>query len=239
MGFFDPKTSGGAPANIFQRSTRNTRQLLIEQLLIQQLGGLFGAKGQFGGAQRQFLEGLRGVTGLTKNALAEQLSGKPTGAGAILTQSLRAFDQEIAPRISRGFASQGASFGTRRGVETSRQLGNLRADFQSQLVGLSESAKQRQLSAIGIPLQQSLGQIAGLSGLTGLSNRPALGLLATPGLQHLMFGGGGGTTGPSGFSQLLAGLGTAAGFAFGGPVGGAAAGAALSGGGGFGGGGGK
>ena len=208
MGFFDPKSSGVAPAKIFQRSTRNSRQLFIEQLLKRQLTGLFGAKGQFGGAQRQFLESLQGVTGLTKNALTEQLSGKPTGAGAILTQSLRAFDQEIAPRINRGFARQGASFSTRRGVETGRQLGNLRADFQSQLVGLSESAKQRQLSAIGIPLQQSLGQISGLSGLTGLSNRPALGLLASPGLQHLQFGGGGGTQSPSGFSQLVGGLGS-------------------------------
>ena len=207
MGFFDPKTSGVAPAKIFQRSTRNTRQLTIEKLLMRQLRDLFGATGQFGGAQKQFLESLQGTTELTKDALSQQLSGKATDASAILTKSLRAFDQEIAPRIGRGFARQGGSFGTRKGVEIGRQLGNLRADFQSQLVGLHESAKQRQLSAIGIPLQQSLGQIQGLSGLTGLSNRPALGLLSTPGLQHLQFGGGGGTQSPSGFSQLLGGFG--------------------------------
>lgn len=225
------------PPSFLNASTLSPAQQGIEGQLGEVLEGLLGGGGEFGDLQSKLLKQLEGGGNQRRadRALSEILRGKPTDTEdffrkAILAPSLRAFDQEIRPRIDQGFARHGASFSTRRGTEVGRQLGNVQAGAQGQLAALQtqmlESAKRRQLAAVGIPLQQTLGQIGGLSSLSGLGVNPSLSFLrnrstenilgpafATPGggtqalgLLGQLFGGGG-FGGGGGGGGLFGGLG--------------------------------
>jgi len=98
------------------------------------------------GAQQQIMQ-------LLANVFAGTLSGIPEGAGGQLAQnlfnlpevnpddvfqgflapSLRAFDQDIAPRIKEGFAQGGASFSSRRGDALARTLEGLQTSALSSI----------------------------------------------------------------------------------------------------------
>jgi len=54
---------------------------------------------------------------------------------------LRAYDEQVAPRISAAFAGQGAAFSTRRGLEQTKQLDNLN---QTLTGALSNAVRQDQ-----------------------------------------------------------------------------------------------
>lgn len=182
---FKPDVTQVSP-EITQESLLSGIQEALHGQLGQFLSDLLSQSGRFGGLQRSLLGQLEGKDGSQKLAgrkLDEILRGKPTDTEelfrkGILAPALRAFDQEIRPRIDQGFARHGASFGTRRGVEVGRQLGNVQAGAQGQLAALQtqmiESAKRRQFAAIGIPLQQTLSRIGGLGALSSLGVGPAL-----------------------------------------------------------------
>lgn len=206
--------------DIESTSTLSDGQQGIEALLARLLGGGLSGGGGFGGLQSELLTGGQ-FRGDVNRVIRQALRGKPTRGfsakntervfrDSILDPALRSFDQEIAPRIGQSFAQHGASFSTRRGTETARQLGNLRSDAQGQLAqlvrqnegiraSLSESAKARQLQAAGIPLQQTLGKIGGLGGLNQARFGPALSFLQNrftsqfgqPGLGSQLLGLGG------------------------------------------------
>lgn len=77
---------------------------------------------------------------------------------------LRTFDEEIAPRISEGFAGRGATFSSRRGDANRKALEGLQANMASELADmnyrnqalraqLAESATERQLASVGMGQQ--------------------------------------------------------------------------------------
>lgn len=127
------------------------------------------------GAANEFLQNLRNAPGKSSAALNELLSGAPQDISGLKrsleTDAFRRFDRFAAPRIQSQFARHGASFGSRRGEAVGRSLGDLQSRLSSQIgglqTGLIESARNRQLQATSIPLQQALGQIGGFQALRG------------------------------------------------------------------------
>jgi hypothetical protein len=80
---------------------------------------------------------------------------------------LRAFDQDIAPRLNDSFASHGALFSSRRADATRQALEGLNTSLASELskavfsnqqleAQLMESAKNRQLQGVQLGAQQSM-----------------------------------------------------------------------------------
>lgn len=122
-----------------------------QNVLLNQLAGILsgGFQGFPGGAQ----------AGLAQNLLGLPQADPDNVFQGFLAPSLRAFDQEIAPRIEEGFAQGGASFSSRRGETIARTLGDIQTQAQSQFITQN------------VPLQQILGQISGLGALFN----PALG----------------------------------------------------------------
>ena len=138
------------------------------------------------------------------SALSQALSGSPVGEinlGADVTQQffeksiqaplLRAFDQEIAPRINEAFAGAGASLSSRRGDATTRALEGLQTTFASELARatlanqqleanlnarLMETGARTQAGSLGTalasqnqPLQQTLAATGALLPFQGLA----------------------------------------------------------------------
>lgn len=203
----------------FKPDIGSTSQLGPDQLFInQKFGSLLNTflnqslGSDFGLAGRGFLSDLQGIRSETAPALKELLSGQPQDLRSffnkgILDPALRGFEQEISPRINQQFAGLGASFGNRRAVEQSRVLGDIQTNAQSQFAGIQasarESAKNRQLQAVGIPLQQTLGQISGLGSLGQQTFNP---------LQNFLSGTTNALSATPGVgAQLLQGLGAAPG----------------------------
>lgn len=174
---------------------------------VQNVSGLSGIQQQVQQLLGQLLSGgLSNFPSGAQGELAGRLLGLPIADpdnvfAGFLAPSLRAFDQEIAPRIREGFAGQGASFSSRRGEALSRTLGDIQTQAQSQFITQN------------IPLQQLLGQIGGINQLLN----PALGF-STATTQSSIASPGIGT-------QLLGLAGTLGGAALGGGKGGGGAGA--------------
>lgn len=188
-------------------------QSLLEAGAFPSLLGYAQGQEEFPGARNQLLEQLLNVGGdsRTQSALTDLLSGKATNVKpfwrkGVLNPALRQFDREIAPRMEAQFAQHGASLGSRRGSTISQALGDVYSNAQGQLAqmqtAMRESAKQRQLSALGIPLQQTLGQIAGFQTLSQTGINPILAFLrsqtttqpdaiASPGIGGQLMGLGG------------------------------------------------
>lgn len=77
---------------------------------------------------------------------------------ALLGPSLRAYDQQIAPRINETFAGLGGTLSTRRSQQLATTLEGITSNAQAQLAGLLPQIE-------AFPLQQTLAQIQGLGGL--------------------------------------------------------------------------
>jgi hypothetical protein len=125
---------------------------------------------------------------LVKTSIAQALSGTPSydaSSGAVeklfkqgvANPALRAFDQDVAPRIREGFAAGGAMMSSRRGDAQRKALGDLQASLSGQLgqmqynnmglqASLAESAAQRQLQGVGLANQQALMPAQRASALT-------------------------------------------------------------------------
>lgn len=175
---------------------------------------------EFPGARSELLQSLMGGDPRVDNALTSLLSGKasnvkPAWRKGVLEPSLRQFDRQIAPRMESQFAQHGGSLGSRRGATVSQALGDVYSNATGQLAQMQlaagESAKQRQLAAAGIPLQQILGQVQGFSTLSQTGMNPILGFL---GRQTKM--GQDNIATPSPFGQMLGLGGTLGGAALGG-----------------------
>lgn len=194
--------------DIDAHSTLTPWQEQIQKLLGGSLGQMFGGGAALTPALQQSLvkQLMGGGVGQKEAnvALRQILRGDQQTENiwnrSVLQPSLRAFDQEIAPRISDSFASHGASFSSRRGATTANALEGVMSSANAQLAGMVEAGRNRQLAAIGIPLQQTLGQISGFGGLNQAIYGPALqftgqqtqALTSTPGVgqQGLQLAGG-------------------------------------------------
>lgn len=78
----------------------------------------------------------RTVVGRTPFARGSRLGGEATQnyfERSVATPALQAFDRNIAPRINAAFAGRGATFSTRRGIETADQLGQLNTTLSGEL----------------------------------------------------------------------------------------------------------
>lgn len=142
--------------------------------------------------------GIMGNTGLqsdANHALHQQLSGKPDLSQSqnyfnkgLLEPALRGFDRNVAPQIKDYYAGQGATFSTARGNALTQARGDVFANAQSQLAQYTanaiEGAKNRQLQAIGIPMQQQLSRIQGIGSLSGIQNAAFNPILNLLGQQH-------------------------------------------------------
>ena len=196
-GAFKPKVEAHSTLSGHQQFLEGKTGNLIYNML---MGG--------GGLQNQMMGMLSQSQDMTQGPLKQLLSGKPTGVGdyfrkGVLDPMLRSFDRDIAPRIDESFARHGASFGSRRGTATAQSLSDLHAAAGGQLAQMrtqmAESAKARQLAAVGIPLQQTLGQIGGMMNIQQMGipaalqflQRQSTGLSSTPGWgsQALQLGG--------------------------------------------------
>lgn len=114
---------------------------------------------------------LLGANSNESKALAERMFSE-----ALMGPALRQFDQQVAPRISEGFASVGGTLSSRRGTTISQALTDVTANATGQLAQLLPQIQ-------AFPLQQTLAQIQGLSGLQGVEYQPyqqALQLALTP-----------------------------------------------------------
>lgn len=146
-------------------STINPGQQQLLQQLLSQFGGSGGSQGLFSGAE---LQGLAGKLLSTPTIGTEQYFNE-----ALLGPSLRAYDQQILPRLNSSFAQHGASFSSARGREAGRVLEGIHVGAQSEL---AKFLGQNQ------PLQQLLGQISGMSALSGIQSQQFGQLLQQQGL---------------------------------------------------------
>lgn len=157
------------------RNQRGISQLFTESLADifrgNDLNALFqsrpGTVPLFGGSENaQLLQNLMRAPSRSNAALQELLSGSPTDSSAIEASMLRSFDRRVAPRIRQEFGRHGALLGSKRGEAVGEALGDVQGQIGTLQAGLRESARNRQLQAVSIPLQQALGQIQGFGALT-------------------------------------------------------------------------
>ena len=99
----------------------------------------------------------------------------------IKTPLLKAFDEEIRPRIRDSYAAQNALFSSRRALAEQKALGDLSTNLAGQLSGLiyndqqlaaqlAEGAANRQLSAAGLAGQQRQSELATALGFVDQSH---------------------------------------------------------------------
>jgi hypothetical protein len=103
---------------------------------------------------------LLGANSSESKALAERMFSE-----ALMGPALRQFDQQVAPRISEGFASVGGTLSSRRGTTISQALTDVTSNATGQLAQLLPQIQ-------AFPLQQTLNQISGLSALQGVEYQP-------------------------------------------------------------------
>ncbi len=165
--FMEPSiTEGPRPRSLLTPSQTGVQDAL-GAILQQFLTG--GGEGSFSNLLKGIFSNERQSDRLLKSAV------KPINTEglfeSILNPSLRAFDDQIAPRLASGFARHGASFSTARGKETGRVLEGLHSSAQDKFTGvmakLADSRKQRMLTASGVPLQQMMSQISAFGGMFG------------------------------------------------------------------------
>lgn len=155
----------GDKPNVMSPTTLDQYQQYLERLFTRRYPNTF----------ENMLQQLNHAHPRVDRAIQQQLSGRPQDTGhlfrtGILQPALRNFHRAIQPQIEDAFAGQGATFSTRRGQAVTDALSGVYSDAQSQLAQQQfasvESARQRQLQAIGLPLQQTLGQIQGIQGIS-------------------------------------------------------------------------
>ena len=93
-------------------------------------------------------------------AMAERMFSE-----ALLGPALTQFDRQVAPRISESFASVGGTLSSRRGSTLAQSLTDVTSNATGQLAGLLPQIQS-------FPLQQTLAQIQGLSGIQALEYNP-------------------------------------------------------------------
>lgn len=131
--------------------------------LFQPLGSLFlsaitGAVPGYGATQTA-LESLLGQVQRDTTAESKALSER-IFRESLLGPSLDMFRRETAPAIGAGFAGIGGTLSSRRGQAVSQALTDIQTGAQAALAS--------QLPAIhAFPLQQTLGQISGVTGIQG------------------------------------------------------------------------
>lgn len=127
------------------------------------------------GTADEFLQNLRNAPGRSQGALDSILSGEQQDTSQferdLTTNAFRRFDRFVAPRISSQFGGLSSSLSSRRGETIGRAATDTGSQLNAQIgqlrTGIQENARNRQLTAIGIPLQQALGQIGGFNALRG------------------------------------------------------------------------
>lgn len=130
---------GGLEPEINQVNTVGPDQQRLRKSVSEQLLNLVGGYGP-----EQYRAG--------HTALMDLLAGTPTDSSRIESHMLRQFDREIAPRINEGFAGISGSLSSRRNTTTANALGDLQGQIGALQVGLTESARNRQLQALGAAL---------------------------------------------------------------------------------------
>lgn len=99
----------------------------------------------------------RTVVGRTPFARGSRLGGEATQnyfERSVATPALQAFDRNIAPRINAAFAGRGATFSTRRGIETADQLGQLNTTLTGELARAVREDQLAQFQADQAAAQQ-------------------------------------------------------------------------------------
>ncbi len=162
-----------------------------------------------------FLNGDSPELGVLTRRLMQSTSGESRAMSerifneALMGPALRSYDTQIAPRINSEFARYGGSLSTRRTSALAQTLGDITTNATGQLAQMLPTIQS-------FPLQQTLGQIQGLTGIQSARFMPyeqALRFALTPTTSTQQSPGG------PGWGLLNSALG-AGGFILGGGLGG-------------------